>query len=78
MREDCITCDALLLYFLVIISQTFFSYGLCIRNMNMFDGVDQFEIEIKFSPDSPRQSNLLVRCQRDHPFFVKDKGMNSL
>ena len=55
-----------------------FSYapnGLSIRKLSVLDNISQSEVEIKFSPDIPSQLNLLARCQRDHPFFVKDKGI---
>ena len=55
-----------------------FSYapnGLSIRKLGALDNTSQSEVEIKFSPDIPSQLNLLARCQRDHPFFVKDKGI---
>ena len=55
-----------------------FSYapnGLCIRNIEALTAAGQSELEIKFSPDMPGQFNLLARCQSDHPFFVKNKGM---
>ena len=36
---------------------------------------DTSEIVLHFSSNSSGQTDLLARCEVDHPFFVKDKGI---
>lgn len=41
------------------------------------DDTDQPEMSIYFTPAVSGQQDISVLCQRDHPFFVKDKGKNN-
>lgn len=60
------------------ISRFDFSYapnGLRITEINdLDDQSDQPEIEIRFTPAVLEQRDISAVCQRDHPFFVKEKG----
>ncbi|XP_052781411.1 HMG box-containing protein 1-like isoform X2 [Mya arenaria] len=52
--------------------------GLMVKTLNdVIIDTDQSELEITFTSSANGQPDLLANCQRDHPFFVKDKGWSS-
>lgn len=55
--------------------------GLQVKQIqDLTDRIDQSEIEIQFIPkvEGNREPGLLAVVKKDHPFFVKDKGLHFL
>lgn len=52
--------------------------GLRLCSINkMADTTDNKGLRLSFSTGVTDQTSLWVECEEAHPFFVKDKGMNS-
>ncbi|KAL4226229.1 hypothetical protein ACF0H5_014213 [Mactra antiquata] len=58
-------------------TSSFAPNGLVISRIEVSKDIDQSEIEIHFTPGVTGQPDIIALCQRDHPFFVKDKGWSS-